>query len=159
MKNSVTLDDLSSLPIGEIASLGSEQLFHLINEADARTDALKKAKDKLTSALDFRYGELASKSRQAAGKDNGVVRFDDGAFTVVADLPKRPKWDQSKLQQVVQTIESWGSNPKEFVSLEIKVSETKFNAWPTEIRKVFEDARTVENGKPSFELIMKEAAE
>ncbi len=159
MKNHMTLDDLSSQPVGSIAALGAEELAMLIEEADARSAALKAAKDKLNAALEFRYGELASKSRLAAGKDHGIVRFDDGGYTVVADLPKKPKWDQKQLQKAVAVVESWGSDPREFVALEVKVAEKNYSAWPSEIRKVFEPARTLESGKPSFELVRKEAAQ
>ena len=39
-----------------------------------------------------------SQCRAEAGKDTGTVRFVDNDFTVIADLPKRVKWDQAKLQ-------------------------------------------------------------
>src|SRR5690606_8814106 len=48
-------------------------------------------------AVALKYGDRAHATRQAAGKDTGTVRFDDGAVTVIADLPKRVDWDQDKL--------------------------------------------------------------
>lgn len=43
-----------------------------------------------------------------------------------------------------------GGDPAECVATEIKVSETRYGAWPSEIRKAFEAARTVKTGKPTF---------
>ena len=80
------------------------------------------------------------------------IRFDDGAVTVVADLPKRVDWDQDKLTALVERIRAEGDDPTEYVDVAIKVPERKFAAWPSHIRSAFEDARTVRTGKPSFRL-------
>ena len=47
----------------------------------------------------------------------GAVRFDDGDFTVVADLPKRVDWDQGRLADMVARIEEAGDDPSEYVDL------------------------------------------
>jgi len=110
------------------------------------------ARDWLDGALAHKYGDTAAKARQTAGKDTGTVRFDDGAVTVVADLPKKVDWDQAQLAALVERIRAEGDDPTEYVDVAFKVPERKYAAWPSAIRTAFEAARTVRVGKPSFRL-------
>ena len=52
----------------------------------------KAAKASLDAGLAHRYADRAAAVRRGAGKDTGSVRFDDGDFTVVADMAKRVDW-------------------------------------------------------------------
>lgn len=152
ISNRISLDELRRMAVGDIAALPAEQLALLQDEA---AEALRRAKtdcDWLDGAVALKYGDRAHATRQAAGKDTGTVRFDDGAVTVIADLPKRVDWDQDKLAALVERIRAEGDDPTEYVDVAIKVPERKFAAWPSHIRSAFEDARTVRTGKPSFRL-------
>src|SRR3546814_5080699 len=42
-----------------------------------------------------------------------------------------------------------GDNPREFIDVSYRVSETKFSAWASALREQFIPARTVKVGKPS----------
>ena len=104
ISNRISLDELRRMAVGDIAALPAEQLALLQNEA---ADALRRAKtacDWLDGAVALKYGDRSHASRQAAGKDTGTIRFDDGAVTVIADLPKRVDWDQDKLAALVERI-------------------------------------------------------
>ena len=152
ISNRISLDELRRMAVGDIAALPAEQLALLQDEA---ADALRRAKtacDWLAGAVALKYADRAHATRQAAGKDTGTIRFDDGAVTVIADLPKRVDWDQDKLAALVERIRAEGDDPAEYVDVAIKVPERKFAAWPSHIRSTFEDARTVRTGKPSFRL-------
>ena len=85
--NAPTADDLLSLSSAEIAGLPVELLAILQREIDERLKSLKTAKTRLNGALTVRYADRAAEERQVLAKDTGTVRFDDGDFTVVADLP------------------------------------------------------------------------
>ena len=61
------------------------------------------------------------------------------------------------LGQLVERIKAEGEDPRDYVEVSLKVSERKYAAWPPHIRKVFEPARTVRNGKETFELISGDA--
>ena len=153
MSNRVTLDRIPGLPLGDIASLPVDQLVLLLDDLAEEKARLKRLDDWFNGVLNLRYGERAQALRRAHGKDAGTVRIeDDDGFVAVCDLPKKPEYDQEKLRAAVETIRSWGSDPGEFVTTEIKVSETRYGAWPSEIRKVFEPARTLKTGKPSFRI-------
>ena len=152
-ENTPTPDDLPALSPAEIAALPVELLAVLHHEIDARLKRDKAAKARLDAGLAVRYADRAAEERQAAGKDTGTTRFDDGDFTIVADLPKRVDWDQDKLAAMVARIRDAGDDPAQYVDIAIKVPERKYAAWPDAIRKGFEPARTVRTGTLKVELL------
>jgi hypothetical protein len=145
-ENTPTPDDMPSLSAAEIATLPVELLAILQREIEERLKRDKAAKTRFDAGLAVRYATRAAEERQAAGKDTGKVRFDDGDFTVVADLPKRVDWDQSQLAALVERIRADGENPAQYVDIAIKVPERKYASWPETIRQGFEPARTVRVG-------------
>jgi len=151
--NTPTPDDLPALSAAEIAALPVELLAILQHEIDARLKRDKAAKARFDAGLAVRYAERAAEERQAAGKDTGTTRFDDGDFTIVADLPKRVDWDQDELTAMVERIRDAGDDPAQYVDIAIKVPERKYAAWPDAIRKGFEPARTVRTGTLKVELL------
>jgi hypothetical protein len=152
-ENTPTPDDLQALSAAEIAALPVELLAILQHEIDARLKRDKAAKARLDAGLAVRYADRAAEERQAAGKDTGTTRFDDGDFTIVADLPKRVDWDQDKLAAMVARIRDAGDDPAQYVDIAIKVPERKYAAWPDNIREQFEPARTVRSGALKVELL------
>ncbi|MBF0453888.1 MAG: hypothetical protein HQL72_03600 [Magnetococcales bacterium] len=155
MEQQITLDQLRSMPVGQIAALNANQLARLQADAIKQIGSAKLTKDLLDGVLNHKYGEQAAGCRHIQGKDFGTVRFEDGDITVISDLPKKPVWDQKQLSSIVQKIQEAGDNPDEYVATEFKVSESKFNAWPEHIRSTFEPARTLKAGKAVFKLTPK----
>lgn len=152
-ENTPTLEDLPSLSAAEIAALPVELLAILQREIDDRLKRDKAAKTRFDAGLAVRYTTRATEEHQAAGKDTGTVRFDDGDFTVVADLPKRVDWDQDRLADMTARIRDAGDDPTEYVDLAYKVPERKYAAWPEAIRQGFEPARTVRPGTLKIEIL------
>jgi len=150
--NTPTPDDLPDISVQDIAQMPVELLAILQHEIDARLKRDKAAKTRLDGALSVRYADRAAEERQVAGKDTGTVRFDDGDFTIAADLPKRVEWDQAKLAAVVERIRATRDDPTQYVDIAIKVPERKYIAWPDAIRAEFEPARTVKTGTLKVEL-------
>ncbi|HXF88167.1 MAG TPA: hypothetical protein VNK48_07440 [Xanthobacteraceae bacterium] len=151
------LADIRTMPVGEIDKLPAEHLALLQQDAEEALNAAKRTKDWLEGAIALRYGEEAARLRAAQGKDTGTVRFDDGPVTVIAHLPKRVEWDQDRLAELVERIRASGERVTDYVSIEIKVSERAFTAWPEAIRQAFAPARTVRTGKPTFRLMLEES--
>lgn len=152
--NQLTPHQVLAMPAGDLALQTSESLFQLKNNA-ADLQALAKAVvDHLDRALDLKYSKQAHALRLAAGKDTGVVHFDDGHVQVTADLPKKVEWDQKKLADLVRRMTANGDNPAEYVEISYRVSETKFNAWPETLKSAFAPARTLKTGKPGFRLAL-----
>ena len=152
--NQLTPHQVLAMPAGDLALQTSESLFQRKNDA-ADLQALAKAVvDHLDRALDLKYSKQAHALRLAAGKDTGVVHFDDGHVQVTADLPKKVDWDQKKLADLVRRMTANGDNPAEYVEISYRVSETKFNAWPETLKSAFAPARTLKTGKPGFRLAL-----
>ena len=152
-ENTPTPDDLPGLDPKEIADLPVELLAVLQHEIEARLKSDKAAKARLDGALSLRYATRAAEERRAAGKDTGTIRFDDGDFTVVADLPKRVEWDQVQLAAMVERIRASGDDPAQYVDVTIRVPERKYSAWPQAIRAEFEPARIVKTGTLKIDLL------
>jgi hypothetical protein len=153
--NTPTVDDLPGLGLQDIAQLPVELLSILQRDVEERLKHNKAAKARLEGALTVRYATRAAEARQVAGKDTGTIRFEDGDFTVVADLPKRVDWDQARLAAMVERIRAAGDDPAQYVEIAFKVPERKYAAWPEAIRAGFEPARTVRTGTLKIEIIPK----
>ena len=157
--NRPSLDEIRTMPVGEIAKLPAEHLALLQEDADAALDAAKRLKEWLEGAITLRYADAAAAARRAEGRDTGLVRFEDGAIVVAADLPKKIDWDQSLLAALAERIRASGENPADYVDIGFKVPERKYAAWPAAVRNAFASARTVRTAKPAFRLtIMSEDA-
>ncbi len=150
----LTPDQVLVTPAGELAELSSESLFKLKNDAADLQAAAKAIVEHVDRALDLRYAQRAHQLRLAAGKDTGVVHFDDGQVRITADLPKKVEWDQAKLNDITRRIAANGEDPTEYVEISYRISETKFNAWPETLKSAFAPARTLKTGKPGFRLAL-----
>lgn len=150
--NSLTLDHILAIPVGDLSTYSSGALFELKNEAADKLSKAKEIAEHIDSALETKYAQRAQILRLAAGKDTGIVHFDDGLVRITADLPKKIEWDQSKLAEITKRITSNGDNPAEYIDISYRVSETKFTAWPESLKSAFIQARTLKTGKPSFRL-------
>jgi len=154
--NRITLDDLPTMSVGDIAALPGDQLALLKQDADERLRAAKNLSDWLDGSIALKYGDQAQEARRAEGKYTGTVRLQDGPVTVVAEIPKRVDWDQAMLAGLVERIRADGADPAECVDIAFSVPERKYTAWPKDIRQEFEPARTVRTGKPKFWLLLGE---
>lgn len=152
MSNRVTLAQLREMTAEQVAILPVDQIAVLLEEVAEQKTSLKFCDELLHGALNYRYSERAALAREAAGKNTGTVSLDDGDFTVRADLPKKVEWDQQRLADAVETIRGWGEKPEDYVAIEVKVAESRYTAWPPAIRAVFEPARTVGAGRPTFKV-------
>ena len=147
------------IPVGNLTELSSQALFDLKSDA---VDLLSKAKainDHLDQAIELKFATRAHALRLAAGKDTGLVHFEDGPVQVTADLPKKVDWDQAKLAEITRRIAANGENPAQYVEISYRVSETKFGAWPETLKSAFVAARTLKTGKPSFRLALVKGAQ
>ena len=153
ISNHITLADIHRMPVGQIAALPADQLALLKGAADEHLTQAKSVADWLDGAISLKYADRAQDTRQEAGKDTGTIRFDDGDFTVVADLPKRVDWDQDRLAAMVERIRAAGDDPAQYLDIAFKVPERKYAAWPDTIRAGFEPARTVRPGTLKIEIV------
>lgn len=154
--NALTVNQILTIPVGDLSAYSSSALFQLKNDASEQLTKAKEIVEHIDCALTTKYGQRAQILRLAAGKDTGVVHFDDGLVRITADLPKKIEWDQEKLAEITNRIAASGDNPREYVDISYRVSESKFNAWPDSLKSSFIQARTLKTGKPSFRLSLTE---
>ena len=147
-------DQVLTIPAGELAGYSAEALFQFKNDAADLLGIAKGIVDHIDRALGLKYADRAQQLRLAAGKDTGVIHFDDGRVRITADLAKKVAWDQARLAQLAQQIAANGDDPSEYLEVIYRVPETRFNAWPESIRSAFVPARTLKAGKPSFRLAL-----
>lgn len=153
MSNRLTLAQLLDVSVGEAADLPAEHLALLLEESEALSDHAKKVEDRLHAIMTRRYAERAAALRDGP---HGRVRIEDGGYVVQCDAPKRVNWDDKLVRAGVERVREWGDDPDEYVQIKHVVPETRYTAWPSRIREVFEPARTVSVGKLSFTMSKKE---
>ena len=158
MSNRTTLAQLREMNLADAARLPLDQLALLLDDLAALKADAKRLGDILHDALHARFGDAASTARRADGKDTGRVRLEQDGFEIIADLPKKVDWQQTKLATAVATLRDWGEDPADYVATELRVPEARFTAWPPRIRALFEPARTVATGRPSYTLQPKDPA-
>lgn len=145
----ITLDELPDTSPGVLDKLPVAVLANLMEQAEAFLASATQMNAVLHGALARRY---------AAGlNDTGTHHRIDGDFDIKVTVPKTVAWDQKRLADAIATIrDEWGSDPAEYVDTKLSVSETRYNAWPAEIRDLFTPARTVKAGKPKFEIALRD---
>ena len=147
-------DQILATPANVLMEQSAETLFHLKGNAADFLSMAKAVAERVDLALELKYAEGAQQLRLAAGKDTGVIHFDDGHVRITADLPKKVEWDQAKLADITRRIAASGEDPAQYVEISYRVSETKFGAWPESIKAAFAPARTLKTGKPGFRLAL-----
>jgi hypothetical protein len=83
------LHQLLATPASELAEQTSESLFRIKSDAADLFAAAKTIVEHVDRAVELKYAHRAQQLRLAAGKDSGVVHFDDDPVHVTADLPKK----------------------------------------------------------------------
>ena len=152
VSNRTTLAQLREMDVTQAASLPTDHLMLLLEDVAAQKADTKRLDDKLNDAMGRRWTEAAAAARRAKDKDTGSVTLDEGEFVIRADLPKKVEWNQPALHNIAEVVRAWGDPLTDYISVKLDVSEAKYNAWPSTIRELFEPARTVGTGKPTFKI-------
>jgi hypothetical protein len=156
----ILTEHVRNLDVAVIAELTAPELACIMDDLAEQKAGLALIEDKIRNALDRKYGARAHQRRAEENKDTGVVRFEDNGLIIVADLPKRVKWDQAKLQHAIEIIRTgWGDDPADYVKVKLEVSEAAFVSWPRPVRELFIPARTVETGRPLYRIETPSAAQ
>lgn len=152
LTNRTTLAQLREMDTGRIAQLPTDHLALLAEDVSELKADARRVSDKLAAALDMRFGAAATAARRGEGKDTGRVRLCVEGIEITADLPKKVDWDQAKLSEAVSVLRSWGEDPADYVTTEMSVPESRYAAWPPRIHTLFEPARTVAAGRPTYTI-------
>jgi len=148
--------ELAELSVGQLAALP----VHKLAEADQNLNDLiawtKQIRSKLDAALTQRYGDQAQAALRTSGRDFGTTHLAEGSIHVKVEISKRVKWDQQRLKDIAQRIAASGDRVEDYIDAKLSVSESRYTNWPPTLQQQFAAARTVEAGKPTFTLTVKE---
>jgi hypothetical protein len=145
---------LAEMSVAQIAAMPAAHLQQAHANLLAMQSMVKAVLDRMQTALEQRYAELAQAARLANGRDFGVCHLDDGELRVSVDLPKKVSWDQTQLAAIAARIADAGDRVQDYINIDYSVSESRFNNWPPALKEQFAAARTVKPGKPSYRLAL-----
>lgn len=152
MTNHLTLDQALSLTVTELSKLPIGEISLLLEDVSQLKANAKRADEHIQGALHERFSEWAGEARRAKKADTGTVRFDDGEYVVIADLPKKVSYDQDGLRQIERSLNDMGEPAEEYITTKREVSERAYGAWPSSIRSMFDPYRVLGTGKPSYKI-------
>ena len=150
----INIHTITHTPVGELTKLSAPQLNELLCAAHASLESAAKTKQWIESVIALKYKERLQAKRHRLEKDTGTIHIEDEGFKLTSTIPKRAVWDQTKLVQIIADIQKQGDDPSEYVTVttDYKVPESKYNAWPRSIQRVFDPARILKTGKPTYSL-------
>jgi hypothetical protein len=148
------LSIIETLSAKEIGALDVHDLMDLYEQVTKLTNHAKELKEKLDDGLNLRFSESVKNSLRKENKDTGTTRFFDGAFQIVADVPKKVTWDNEKMEKLVKYISN--EQRKSFVKVVYSIEERKYSALPYEYQELFKEARTITPGKTKFQITIGE---
>jgi hypothetical protein len=148
MKNLAVLETLNAK---EISQLNVGELMDLNDQVAKLISHTKDLKEKLDDGLNLRFSEAVKNNLRSTNKDTGTTRFFDGAFQIVAEVPKKVTWDNEKMEELIKRIPD--DRRKDIVKISYSIEERKYSALPCEYQELFREARTVTPGKTKFQII------
>jgi hypothetical protein len=93
MKNLSIIETLSAKEIG---ALEIHDLMDLSDQVAKLCSHAKELKEKLDDGLNLKFSEAVKNNLRSENKDTGTTKFYDGAFQIVAEIPKKVTWDPEK---------------------------------------------------------------
>ncbi len=123
------------------------KLLLSIKEADEAIENFKRAKAIHENELQNLLSEDVTK--QLADKDYGcgTANIQTDKFKIKCVISKKVEYDQKQLGDIFDRIQKSGENPLEYMKVKYDVAETAYKNWPSNIKSVFEPARSVEQSK------------
>jgi hypothetical protein len=119
----------------------------LIEERKQKLQELEHIKRRVDEIEDQIFAQL-----QGQVKPQGATTVQHNGHKITVTIPMRPSWDKAKLLEIAARIKAHGDDPEQYMSFEPSVSEKSFNAWPDQIKQVFQPARTIKPGKRKIEV-------
>jgi hypothetical protein len=144
--------DIAEMSVSQLANLPAEQLHEVDANLDAAIAWLKKARTKLDTALDQRFGESCRMNLRESGRDFGTAHIAEGCLRIKFELPKKVNWNQALLHELAERIVASGEKVDSYIDCKLSISESRYINWPPALQEQFAPARTVDAGKPSYTL-------
>lgn len=148
----ITLEQAQHLQIGELANLSAEQLYQLWVDNSLSLDSSRKLKQWLESAIALKYQDQIKSKRARLDKETGIIHIEDDGIKISADIHKKVEWQQDVLKKIVDDLKQSNVDTSEYVNVTYKVPESKYVSWPKSVQHIFDAARLLRTGIPSYKL-------
>lgn len=148
----ITLEQAKHLQIGELSSLTAAQLYQLWAENSNKLESSRKFKQWLESAIALKYQEQIQAKRIRLDKMTGIIHIEDDGIKISTDIHKKIEWQQDILSKVVDDLRQSDIDTSEYVNVAYKVPESKYISWPKSVQQIFDAARQMKTGIPSYYL-------
>lgn len=143
--------ELQKVTIGSIAQEDIGQLYDAWKKSCSWASQSRKTKQWIEGAILLKYQEQFLAKRLRLNKESGVVHLEDGNIKISCNIPKKVKWDQDELTQIVQRLIDLGVDYSEYIKIAYSVKENNFNSWPKDVQEIFRPARKFGLGSPSLD--------
>jgi hypothetical protein len=153
LKSGVTMKNIAILETSsakEISALEVHDLMDLSDQVTKLVSHAKELKEKLDDGLNLKFSEAVKNNLRSENKDTGTTRFFDGAFQIVAEIPKKVTWDPEKMEELIKQIPE--ERRKDIVKISYAIEERKYSALPCEYQELFREARTITPGKTRYQI-------
>ena len=130
----------------------------LLNSDKDLADQLAKVEDDIKNLTFQKKRIVAEIIERNQGQLDALLKAKDEPYGDVStdffkvSYPKKVEWDQRILASLANEIAEAGSYVSDYIKVTYEIAESKWKAWPTEIRAQFEKARTVSRGNPSVKV-------
>lgn len=136
--------DLTKLSDTEIV----EYLIAAEDDKSSADLAIKKLKNEILNRLSAETAAALS----AKPEPYGIVHLNIGGKNVKVDVAKKVEWLQEELEHLWNQIKSDGSDPKQYIIAEYRVSENLYKSWGDNLKSHFAPARVVRPGNTSLKI-------
>lgn len=136
--------------------LNLKELASELNKISAIEETLKIKKSNIKNQILEAYKTRITEALKEKPEPYGSVSFTSDGVKLKIDTPKKVSWDQEKLAAIVNEIVASGHIAADYVDIEYNVPESKYKAWPSDIKNEFIKARTIEPGNAKVELEISE---
>ncbi len=141
------------MPIGTLAKYPSKKLFELFTTVNEELSQAKRASQWVEAAISLKFQERVQAKRLYLGKNTGIIHVEENNFRFSSDIPKKVLWHQPYLARVVDDLKLRGHKYSDYIDIVYKVSENKYNSWPSSLQEIFKPARTIKAGNPTCKFI------
>lgn len=144
------LSMLEALTAMEVSLLETKNLMQLNQQLTELSGKVKTMKEKLDDGMNLRFAEVVKNNLRSESKDTGTTRFFDGAFQIIAEVPKKVTWDTEKMERILKQVPE--EKRKSIIKTSYSIDERKYAEMSYEYQQLFKDARTVTPGKTKFQI-------
>lgn len=122
-------------------------LVQVYRQAQANLKAAKAEADELKAEIERRIKPLAN--------DYGTFERELDSVNLKLVVSKNIAWDSAALEALYSQIEADKADPSVYIKkkVEYTVSENAYKEWSSELRDVFDPARTEKEPKITFEIM------